>query len=108
LGAPLTLLGVDERENGRPSAREAALARAARAKRWIAGGAVALTGVFSAVAANALPASHSAKPKPTPSAPAQPAVDDGADQQQATPIAPPPEAPQPSSSAGGGAVSGGS
>lgn len=83
------------------------MARAARAKRWIAGGAVALTGVFSAVAANALPASHSAKPKPTPAAPVAPATDDSADQ-QAIPIAPPRQAPQASSSASGGAVSGGS
>src|SRR3954453_23597446 len=98
---------MDERQGGRLSAREAALARAARVKRWVVGGAVALTGIFSAVAANALPASHSTKPKAAPSAPVSPTVDDGDDQQQTTPIAPPQQAPQPSSSAGG-AVSGGS
>ena len=44
---------MDERQGGRLSAREAALARAGRVKRWVAGGAVALTGIFSAVAAHA-------------------------------------------------------
>jgi hypothetical protein len=91
---------MDERHGGRLSAREAALVRARRVKRWVAGGAVALTGIFSAVAAHALPA---------PSAPATPSVDDGGgDQQQpVTPIAPPEQVPQ-SSSSDGGAVSGGS
>lgn len=101
---------MDERQGGRLSARDAALARARRVKRWVAGGAVALTGIFSAVAAHALPASHSSKKvAPAPSAPAAPSIDEGgADQQQpVTPIAPPQQAPQPSSS-GGGAVSGGS
>jgi hypothetical protein len=95
---------VEERKR---SAREAALERAARAKRWVVGGAVALTGIFSAVAAHALPASHASKAKPATTQPVAPATDDGSDQQQATPIAPPEQAPQPSSS-GGGAVSGGS
>ncbi|HKN93994.1 MAG TPA: hypothetical protein VJU60_06675 [Thermoleophilaceae bacterium] len=97
---------MDERQGSPPSAREAALARAARAKRWVAGGAVALTGVFSAVAAHALPAGHSTKPKPTSSAPPAPAIDQG-DDQQAVPLAPPDQAPAPSA-ADGGAVSGGS
>jgi hypothetical protein len=100
---------MDERLGGRPSAREAALARAARVKRWVAGGAVALTGIFSAVAAHALPASHANKAKPAPAAPVAPSVEQGGDdQRQPTPIAPPAQVPQPSSSAGGGAVSGGS
>ncbi len=89
------------------SAREAALRRAARVKRWVAGGAVALTGFFSAVAAHALPANHS-KPKAVPSAPA-PAPDlGGAEQQQADPGLAPPAAPPEASVDGGGAVSGGS
>jgi len=99
---------MDERQGGRLDAREAALARVARVKRWVVGGAVALTGVFSAVAAHALPASHSstkATPAPAPSAPP---VDQSEDQQQpVTPITPPEQAPQPSASSGG-AVSGGS
>jgi len=100
---------MDERQGGRLSAREAALARAGRVKRWVAGGAVALTGIFSAVAAHALPASHSSKQKAVQAAPVAPAIEDGGDQQQATPIAPPEQAPQPSAGAGGGgAVSGGS
>jgi len=101
---------MDERQGGRLSAREAALARAGRVKRWVAGGAVALTGIFSAVAAHALPASHSSKQKAVPTAPVAPAIGGGGDhQQQVTPIAPPQQAPQPSAGAGGGgAVSGGS
>jgi len=99
---------MDERQGGRLNAREAALARVARVKRWVVGGAVALTGVFSAVAAHALPASHSSK-KATPApAPSAPPVDQSEDQQQpVTPITPPEQAPQPSASSGG-AVSGGS
>jgi hypothetical protein len=97
---------MDERQGGRVTAREAALARAARVKRWVIGGAVALTGIFSAVAAHALPASHASKNPPAPTSPITPSVDDGSDQ-QATPLAPPTQAPQPSSSSGG-AVSGGS
>jgi hypothetical protein len=100
---------MDERQGGRLSAREAALARAGRVKRWVAGGAVALTGIFSAVAAHALPASHSSKQKAVPMAPVAPAIEDGGDREQVTPIAPPQQAPQPSADAvGGGAVSGGS
>jgi hypothetical protein len=100
---------MNERQGGRLSAREAALARAGRVKRWVAGGAVALTGIFSAVAAHALPASHSSKPKAAPTAPAAPAMEDGGAEQQATPIAPPEQVPQPSAGVdGGGAVSGGS
>jgi hypothetical protein len=101
---------MDERQGGRLSAREAALTRARRVKRWVAGGAVALTGIFSAVAAHALPASHASKrATPAPSAPAAPSTDDrGGDQQQpVTPIAPPEQVPQPSAS-DGGVVSGGS
>jgi hypothetical protein len=100
---------MDERQGGRLSAREAALARAGRVKRWVAGGAVALTGIFSAVAAHALPASHSSKQKAVQTAPVAPATKDGGDQEQVTPMAPPQQAPQPSSdTGGGGAVSGGS
>jgi len=101
---------MDERQGGHPTARQAALARARRVKRWVAGGAVALTGIFSAVAAHALPASHSSKKAtPAPSAPATPSIEDsGTDREQpVTPIAPPEQAPQPSASSGG-AVSGGS
>lgn len=97
---------MDERHGSPASAREVALARAARAKRWVAGGAVALTGIFSAVAAHALPANHSTKAKAAPTAPPAPAVNQG-DDQQAVPIAPPDQAPLPSA-ADGGAVSGGS
>lgn len=99
-------MSMDERQGSPPSAREAALARAARAKRWVVGGAVALTGIFSAVAAHALPANHSTKAKPAPTAPPAPTIDQGGDQ-QAVPIAPPDQAPAPSA-ADGGAVSGGS
>jgi hypothetical protein len=101
---------MDEPQGGRTSAREAAMARARRVKRWVVGGAVALTGVFSAVAAHALPASHSSKKATTsPAAPAAPPVDQSSDDQQqpVTPIAPPQQAPQPSASSGG-AVSGAS
>lgn len=100
---------MDERQGGRLSAREAALARTARVKRWVVGGAVALTGVFSAVAAHALPANHSSKRATAPAAPATPQVDSGTQEQQqpVTPITPPDQAPLPSAS-GGGAVSGGS
>jgi hypothetical protein len=97
---------MDERQGGRLSAREAALARAARVKRWVVGGAVALTGVFSAVAAHALPASHSSKKATAAPAPSAPAIDQS-DDQPVTPITPPAQAPQPSASSGG-AVSGGS
>jgi hypothetical protein len=100
---------MEERQAGRLTAREAAVARAGRVKRWVAGGAVALTGVFSAVAAHALPASHASKAKSAPTAPIALPVDQGGeDQQQATPIAPPAQAPQPAPSASAGAVSGGS
>jgi hypothetical protein len=98
---------MDERQGGRLSAREAALARAARVKRWVVGGAVALTGVFSAVAAHALPASHASKKATAAPAPSAPAIDQSDDQQPVTPITPPAQAPQPSASSGG-AVSGGS
>ncbi|HEX6459109.1 MAG TPA: hypothetical protein VF032_09350 [Thermoleophilaceae bacterium] len=99
---------MDERQGSPASAREAALARAERAKRWVAGGAVALTGIFSVVAAHALPANHSkAKSNSAPTAPPAPASDDGSGDQQAAPIAPPDQAPLPSA-AGSGAVSGGS
>ena len=99
---------MDERQGGRLSARDVALARAARVKRWVVGGAVALTGVFSAVAAHALPASHSSKKASPAPAPSVPSAERGDDRQQpVTPIAPPEQAPQPSASSSG-AVSGGS
>jgi hypothetical protein len=77
-------------------------------KRWVAGGALALTGVFSAVAAQALPANHS-KPHSTTGAASSspPAADDGSVQPATPSIAPPAEVPQTSAS-GSGAVSGGS
>ena len=100
---------MDEQRGSQVSAREAALMRARRVKRWVVGGTVALTGVFSAVAAHALPADHSSsKSRATPSAPATPPVDQGTDQAPSVPIAPPAQAPQASSSSDGGAVSGGS
>jgi hypothetical protein len=98
---------MDERQGGRPTAREAALHRAARVKRWVVGGTVALTGVFSAVAAHALPASHGSKAETVPAQPVTPPVDPESDQ-QATPIAPPAQPPQASAGNSGGAVSGGS
>ena len=126
---------MDERSNRRSRVREAALLRTARVKRWVAGGALALTGIFSAIAAAVLPASHASSGSAAPSSPAptQPAIpssdgESGGDSQpesqspsqsqsqsqsqspsqQAVPnIAPPVDVPQPSNS-GGGAVSGGS
>jgi hypothetical protein len=95
-----------EPRSGFVSARQAALRRAARVKRWVAGGAVALTGFFSAVAAHALPASHSSNAEAVPSAPA-PSPEVGGEQ-QAIPTLAPPAAPPAASSASSGAVSGGS
>jgi hypothetical protein len=97
-----------EPRNGFVGARQAALRRAARVKRWAAGAAVALAGFFSAVAAHALPASHSTKAKPVPSAPSAPTPDLGGTQRQRTPALAPPAAPPAASSASSGAVSGGS
>jgi hypothetical protein len=100
---------MDEAATPRPGvARAAALRRAALVKRWVAGGAVALTGIFSAVAAHALPASHSKHRASTPASPspASPDLgDEGSAPQQS--ITPPAAAPQ-ASSADSGAVSGGS
>ncbi|HET8672730.1 MAG TPA: hypothetical protein VFL87_03780 [Thermoleophilaceae bacterium] len=102
---------MDEAPTPRPGqARAGALRRAALVKRWVAGGAVALTGIFFAVAAHALPASHS-KHRASAAAPSSPAAvspdlgDEGSAPQQS--IAPPAAAPQ-ASSADPGAVSGGS
>jgi hypothetical protein len=103
---------MDEAPTPQPGdARAAALRRAALVKRWVAGGAVALTGIFSAVAAHALPASHS-KHRASAPASSQPSAspsssldDEGSAPQQS--ITPPAAAPQ-ASSADSGAVSGGS
>jgi hypothetical protein len=113
---------MDER-NDRASLREAAFARAERVKRWVAGGALALTGIFSAIAAAVLPASHASSAAPSPTqTPAVSSEDETGNDSQSqsqthsrsvqpqpvTPdISPPAAVPQPSDS-GGGAVSGGS
>jgi hypothetical protein len=97
---------MDEAQSRPPEARSAAWLRVTKAKRWLAGGTVALTGIFSAIAAHALPASHAAS-KPITPAPSAPANEDDAGQQAAPTISPPAQAPQPSSSSSG-TVSGGS
>ena len=97
-------LGESERR-----VRSAALQRVARVKRWVVGGALALTGIFSAVAAYALPASHakSRPASPTPAAPAQEPQGNAIPQAPVPDISPPAQPPQASSS-DSGAVSGGS
>lgn len=113
---------MDQRDE-RASRREAAFGRAERVKRWVAGGALALTGIFSALAAAVLPASHASSAAPSPTqTPAVSGEDESGDDSQSqshpqsrpvqpqpvTPdISPPAAVPQPSVS-GGGAVSGGS
>ena len=111
---------MDDERRRLASSRQAARIRLARVKRWVTGGALALTGLLSAVAAQWLPSSQAKQPtggsaatatatpskqstQSTQSAPsAQP------DQQQSSStIAPAASAPQASSS-GSGAVSGGS
>jgi hypothetical protein len=100
---------MDEAPTPQPGeARASALRRAGLVKRWVAGGAVALTGIFSAVAAHALPASHSKQRASAPAstvAPSSSLDDEGSAPQQAIP--PPAAVPQ-ASSAGSGVVSGGS
>ena len=115
---------MDERDDrDRAGLREAALARAARVKRWVAGGALALTGIFSAIAAAVLPASHASTntsaPTQTPGVAGEDESGDGSQSQShsratrsqpqsVTPdISPPAAVPQASNSSGG-AVSGGS
>lgn len=99
---------MDEGTSGARAARSEAALRTSRAKRWVAGGALALTGIFSAVAAHALPANHSKPHAAASAAPSSaPAADDGSAQPATPSISPPAEAPQPSVS-GSGAVSGGS
>jgi hypothetical protein len=123
----------DDRERANP--REAARERAARVKRWVAGSALALTGIFSALAAAVLPASHASSNTSAPTQTPSVAGDDESSgdhsqtqsssraarpQSQPQPVTtapdisppaavpqPPPAVPQPSVS-GGGAVSGGS
>jgi hypothetical protein len=99
---------MEEGQSGR-RVRSAALERVARVKRWVVGGALALTGIFSAVAAHALPASHakSRLPSPTPTTAAQDPQSTAIPQAPVPEIAPPAQVPQPSSS-DSGAVSGGS
>jgi hypothetical protein len=99
---------MDEGTSGIRAARGEAARRTARVKRWVAGAALALTGIFSAVAAHALPANHSKPHSAAGAAPSIPPASGDGSAQPATPsIAPPAEAPQPSVS-GAGAVSGGS
>jgi hypothetical protein len=100
---------MDEGQGRGPSTRDAVLERLSRVKLWVVGGTVALTGVFSALAAHALPASHAkSKPAAAPaSPPVSPPVDNGAAQPASPSIAPPAEVPQPSADSSG-AVSGGS
>lgn len=99
---------MDEGTSAARAVRGEAALRAARVKRWVAGGALALTGVFSAVAAHALPANHSRPHATASAAPSNPpAADDGSAQPATPSITPPAEVPQPSVS-GSGAVSGGS
>ena len=89
------------------AARDGALQRVSRAKRWLFAGAVALTGVFSAVAANAFPGRtvKAAPPATTTPAPA-PAPEPDQSEGGGT-IQPPAQPPQPSD-APSGVVSGGS
>ena len=102
---------MDEAPTPQPGdARAAALRRASLVRRWVAGGAVALTGIFSAVAAHALPASHSkhrtgAAASSSPAAVTPDLGDEGSAPQQS--ITPPAAVPQ-ASSAASGVVSGGS
>jgi hypothetical protein len=100
---------MSESRSGLVGARRAALRRAGRVKRWVVGGVVALTGVFSAVTENALPASHSNKAKAVPSAPPAPPPDLGAEQlREQAPTLAPPAAPPAASFASSGTVSGAS
>jgi hypothetical protein len=110
-----------ERKPAAPATRDAALRRVSHARRWLIGGAVALTGVFSAVASQAFPGHTLKKATTTPAAapvpaatptptPAQAPAATGGEQDQgsgASAIAPPDQAPQPSNGRDG-AVSGGS
>jgi hypothetical protein len=107
--------------SGKSAARDAALRRVSRAKRWVIAGAIGLTGVFSAVASQAFPGrslkattTTTTAPAPATSAPAPPDDNSPPDQSQVpdqsgqdSAIPPPQSIPQPSDS-GGGAVSGGS
>jgi hypothetical protein len=69
---------MDERDKRQRSrVREAALLRTARVKRWVASGALALTGIFSALAAAVLPASHASSSTPSPSQAPAVSSDDG-------------------------------
>jgi hypothetical protein len=77
--------------------------RAGRAKRWVAGGAVAVAGLFSAAVSNAMPVDDSPGSDSVPVKPASAPARD----MQATLLAPPASPPR-SSSATRGAVSGGS
>jgi hypothetical protein len=105
-----------ERKHAAPATRDAALRRVSHARRWLIGGALALTGAFSAVASQAFPghtlkkatAAPAAAPVPAPTSTPAPDQSGGDDQSSGgAPIAPPDQAPLPSDS-GGGAVSGGS
>lgn len=104
-----------ERKHVAPATRDAALRRVSHARRWLIGGAVALTGVFSVVASQAFPghtikkatAAPAATPTPTPAQTPAPTGDDQNQGSGGSAVAPPDHAPQPSNSRDG-AVSGGS
>jgi len=107
---------MDDERRRLASSRQAARIRLARVKRWVTGGALALTGLLSAVAAQWLPSSqakqattNAATATATPSKQSTQSVPSAqSDQQQSSStIAPAASAPQASSS-GSGAVSGGS
>jgi hypothetical protein len=97
-----------------PAARDAALRRASRLKRWIAAGAIGLAGVFSAVAAHAFPgrsvqdatATGTGESSSSSDSTGLPSTED--DSAGGRVIQPPASPPQPSSDSSGGAVSGGS
>jgi hypothetical protein len=85
---------MQEGQDPRPARREA-LRRVGRVKRWVVGGAVTLTGVFSAVAAHALPASHAKAQPATPvTGPANDDQGSAASQPASPSLSPPAQAPQ--------------
>jgi hypothetical protein len=96
-----------------PSARDAALRRLSRAKRWLLAGTVTLTGVLTAVAASAFPGksikSTTGGKAPQEAATASSAsarAGEGAGTGEASNLQPPAQEPQASVPAEGGASSG--
>ncbi|HEY2604057.1 MAG TPA: hypothetical protein VGI67_21035 [Thermoleophilaceae bacterium] len=85
--------------------RRRTLVRAARVKRWVVGGAVAVAGFFSAAVSNAAPTTQSSDTDPAPAAPIAGSSSHAGDQRVAL-LAPPTEPPR-ASTATSGAVSGG-